>query len=333
MTLASLDGIELEGSALPAAGRAPCGRAVQADRPSPPERSRSTAPSWLPAALAGPGRSLEVRATFGADSFQHVGFGVDLDSVAAWAMFSTAGSGGSTLYARTHDGSSAVDVPLGPGLVGSPHVFGIDWTDEGVVFRCRRRGRAHPAGGDRGRTCGRWSATSPPVVPPSAWSGCGPRPTRRAAPSPRGCSTPGAPSTGARSISTRRVRPARRWRSRSARAPPRPRTGAGRRTPWSSPVERCPAPPATSSTGSWRRPRIPTATPVVDRVALAHRPVLPVVSAGAAVVAEGDEGSTTVQVPVRLSAPSAQTVTAGLGDEPRPGADARGGLRGREPGR
>ena len=51
----------------------------------------------------------------------------------------------------------------------------------------------------------------------------------------------------------------------------------------------------------------------------------PVVSAGVALVVEGDEGSVTVQVPVRLSAPLAQTVTVGWatspGPVPTPGVD------------
>ena len=59
-------------------------------------------------ALYGSGRSLEFTATFGATSFQHVGFagGPETYNGPPWAMFST-GSGGAGLLARTTDGVDA----------------------------------------------------------------------------------------------------------------------------------------------------------------------------------------------------------------------------------
>ena len=78
------------------------------------------------------GRSLEFVATFASESFQHVGFGVDYNA-APWAMFST-GADGTTLKARTNDGSNSTDTVLSAGLLGSPHQFRIDWSNSQVVY-------------------------------------------------------------------------------------------------------------------------------------------------------------------------------------------------------
>ena len=78
------------------------------------------------------GRSLEFVATFASESFQHVGFGVDYNA-APWAMFST-GADGTTLKARTNDGTNSTDTVLGAGLLGSPHRFRIDWSSSQVVY-------------------------------------------------------------------------------------------------------------------------------------------------------------------------------------------------------
>ena len=80
-----------------------------------------------------PGRSLEFVASFGAGSAQHVGFGVDTDNVARWAMFSTSNTS-TTLFVRTHNGSTAASFPLGGGLIGSPHRYRIDWSSGQVLF-------------------------------------------------------------------------------------------------------------------------------------------------------------------------------------------------------
>ena len=78
------------------------------------------------------GRSLEFVATFTTESFQHIGFGIDYNA-APWAMFST-GADGTTLKARTNDGTNSTDTVLGAGLLGSPHRFRIDWGSSQVVY-------------------------------------------------------------------------------------------------------------------------------------------------------------------------------------------------------
>lgn len=83
--------------------------------------------------LTGPGSSVEFTATFGAATFQHGGFGVDLSGTSRWAIFSTMGTT-DTLYARTNNNGTFADTPLGTGLVGSPHTFRIDWLADRVVF-------------------------------------------------------------------------------------------------------------------------------------------------------------------------------------------------------
>ncbi len=55
---------------------------------------------------AGPGSSIEFRATLGSQTFAHVGFATDFN-VQPWAMFSTGSDGGGKVYARTSDGDGA----------------------------------------------------------------------------------------------------------------------------------------------------------------------------------------------------------------------------------
>ena len=77
----------------------------------------------------GSGRALEFVATFGAAAFQHVGFGVDLNTQLFWAMFGTSNTA-NQLYARTNtNGGTVVNAPIGnPGdYVGSPHRYRIEW--------------------------------------------------------------------------------------------------------------------------------------------------------------------------------------------------------------
>jgi hypothetical protein len=81
--------------------------------------------------LFGPERSLEFVATFSVDVYQHIGFGVDFNSV-PWIVFST-GSGGN-LYARSNAGSSTIDTPLGSSWLGGPHRYRIDWSASNVVY-------------------------------------------------------------------------------------------------------------------------------------------------------------------------------------------------------
>ena len=92
-------------------------------------------PTPTAAPAFGPGRSIEFVATFGAATFQTVGFG---DTLAAateqWVQFGTANSS-TTLFARTSTGNNnPVDVSLGTTWIGSPHRYRIDWTASQVVF-------------------------------------------------------------------------------------------------------------------------------------------------------------------------------------------------------
>jgi hypothetical protein len=80
----------------------------------------------------GPGRSLEFVATFGANTSQHVGFGTNLNA-APWAIFSTGYPGGTTLLARTHNGTSFINTNLGAYL-GAPHRYRIEWNATNVTY-------------------------------------------------------------------------------------------------------------------------------------------------------------------------------------------------------
>ena len=79
-------------------------------------------------ATFGPGHSLEFVATFGATAFQHVGFGVDVNTSPNWAMFSTNDTA-DLLFARTNVGGTAVNTQIGSSnqYVGSPHLYRIEW--------------------------------------------------------------------------------------------------------------------------------------------------------------------------------------------------------------
>ena len=83
-------------------------------------------------ALHGPGRSVEFVGTFNASTNQHAGFAVDFNAP-PWAMLSTMNTT-TTLFARTHDGSTAADVAIAGSFVGAPHRYRIDWNDASVDF-------------------------------------------------------------------------------------------------------------------------------------------------------------------------------------------------------
>ncbi len=84
--------------------------------------------------MYGPGRSIESTATFGAVSFQHVGFGEDMNNVARWAVFSTHNANGTGLYARTNAAGTVADVLIQGDWVGSEHTYRIDWQPSQVIF-------------------------------------------------------------------------------------------------------------------------------------------------------------------------------------------------------
>ena len=81
------------------------------------------------------GRSLEFAATFTADPFQHVGFGVDFND-APWAMFSTGGGALPVgLYARTSaPGGTQVNTPIADVDPLEEHQYSIEWTPTEVVY-------------------------------------------------------------------------------------------------------------------------------------------------------------------------------------------------------
>jgi hypothetical protein len=82
-------------------------------------------------ATYGVGRSVEFRATFTGDSYQHVGFGVDFNAQ-PWAIFSTSSGGG--LYVRTNNGASDLSTALSSSFLNSMHLFRIDWNSDNVVY-------------------------------------------------------------------------------------------------------------------------------------------------------------------------------------------------------
>ena len=96
-------------------------------------------------ATYGPGRSIEFDATFGAATFQHAGFGVDVNNVNRWAMFSTNNTT-DTVFARTNNGGVESLDPIPGALVGSSHRYRIDWLSNAVVFSVDGVPRAHGAG-------------------------------------------------------------------------------------------------------------------------------------------------------------------------------------------
>ena len=87
----------------------------------------------LPLSQYGPGRALEFVATFGAATFQHAGFGVDVNTVALWAMFSTHNTS-NALYARTNNNGTASNIQIPGNWLGIPHRYRIEWNTSDVVF-------------------------------------------------------------------------------------------------------------------------------------------------------------------------------------------------------
>ena len=82
-----------------------------------------------------PGRSLDFAATFTADPFQHVGFGVAFENP-PWAMFSTGGGGLAVgLYARTAvPGGPAENTPIAGVDPLVAHDYSIEWTPTEVRY-------------------------------------------------------------------------------------------------------------------------------------------------------------------------------------------------------
>lgn len=94
-----------------------------------------------------PGTSIEFKATFGAEAFQHAGFGGGTDATNtggiyngdnAWAMFST-GNQTSILRARTFiPGGGGLtedfDIPGSAVLIGSEHLYKIIWNTSSIEY-------------------------------------------------------------------------------------------------------------------------------------------------------------------------------------------------------
>lgn len=96
-----------------------------------------------PTQTFGPGSVMEFVATFGAAPYQHIGFGGGNDATDsngmytgqnAWAMFST-GNQSSVLRARTSlNGTTSVDVDMPTGLLGSSHLYRIEWNTNDIKY-------------------------------------------------------------------------------------------------------------------------------------------------------------------------------------------------------
>ena len=86
------------------------------------------------AALYPVGRALEFVATFGAETYQNAGLGLDLAAgTESWAMFGT-GSTTNALYAQTNDGAGAIDVLIPGSWIGSPHRYRVERDASEVRF-------------------------------------------------------------------------------------------------------------------------------------------------------------------------------------------------------
>ena len=83
-------------------------------------------------ATYGSGRTLEFVASFGAQTFEHAGFGIDLNKSANWAIFSVQSNG--TLAARTNNNGAATVTQLSSALLGSPHRYRIEWGASDVRY-------------------------------------------------------------------------------------------------------------------------------------------------------------------------------------------------------
>jgi len=75
---------------------------------------------------------LEFVATFGAQSNQHAGLGVNFNDGEPWVIFSTWNQT-TNLYARVNPGSGSADANLGAIPVG-PHRYRIEWDEAGIRF-------------------------------------------------------------------------------------------------------------------------------------------------------------------------------------------------------
>ncbi len=79
------------------------------------------------------GSVLEFKATFTADSFQHIGLGNDVNNVALWAMFSTKDTT-DKLYTRINNNGAVAEYEIPGSWLGTPHFYRIEWTATALIF-------------------------------------------------------------------------------------------------------------------------------------------------------------------------------------------------------
>ena len=169
VTLKPTEGSEFSGSSLPAgwtSGPGPHGPA--APRPSPVARFTSTAPSQGPSPPTARDARLSSEAPSIPQPNQHLGFGVDLNNSANWAIFSVRFDG--IFNARTNNnGASHRNRPPGrqPQRLPAPLPDRVGH-DRGPLLRGRGAGgdthrelRRHPDAPDRQRPHCRAAASSP----------------------------------------------------------------------------------------------------------------------------------------------------------------------------
>src|SRR5207247_10655313 len=71
------------------------------------------------------------RLGFGSGRHATTSSGLCASGTPTWAMFSTGSTNGPNLFARLSPGG---DVSVGPGYLGAPHTYRIEWRADSVVF-------------------------------------------------------------------------------------------------------------------------------------------------------------------------------------------------------
>ncbi|HEV8345846.1 MAG TPA: Ig-like domain repeat protein, partial [Vicinamibacterales bacterium] len=93
-------------------------------------------------AFYSPGHSLEFRATFTGDPFQHAGFGTTF-AAAPWAQFSTGEGGcptpappcaGTDLWVKSHNGTTELKEKIPGSWLNAPHRYRIDWNPTNIAY-------------------------------------------------------------------------------------------------------------------------------------------------------------------------------------------------------
>jgi len=82
----------------------------------------------------GPGSSLEFSASFNAGNYQNIGFSVNAQFAAPWAVIGRGTQGDNNLYARATTGGTVTEVMLGSNLLGALHNYRIKWNTDNFEF-------------------------------------------------------------------------------------------------------------------------------------------------------------------------------------------------------